>query len=316
MAYNRKKGAKRYGSKGREARASLYSEVTVKIIAELEAGRVPWVQPWDASAACIGLPRNAISGRSYSGINILLLWGAVIQSGFASQAWLTFHQAKQAGGSVRKGERGVSICYADRFTPETEKTRAKENGDEAKTIPFLKRFTVFNIDQCDGLPDDIVIDSPPLPDCEIVPIAEKLITATGADFRIGGNRAFYAPVEDFVQVPPQPAFTDQINYYRTVNHELSHWTGHSSRLNRNQKGRFGSADYSREELAAELGSAYVCAALGIAPTVRHADYIGSWLTVLRADDRAIFKAASAASKAADFLLAFQDQTETKRDLAA
>lgn len=189
--------------------------------------------------------------------------------------------------------------------------RERENGDDAETIPFLKRFTVFNVDQCDGLPEDLIVDQPPLPDCEIEPIAEKLIAATGADFRIGGNRAFYAPTEDFVQVPPQPAFTDQINFCRTANHELSHWAGHSLRLNRNQTGRFGSADYAREELCAELGSAFVCASLGIVPTVRHADYIGSWLTVLRTDDRAIFKAASAASKTADFLLAFQAENETE-----
>lgn len=286
-------------------RASIYAEVTARIIAELEAGRVPWVQPWDSAAASPGLPRNAATGRAYSGINILLLWGAVIERGYAAQGWLTFRQALNAGGCVRKGEQGVTICFADRFTPEAEKARAAETGDDPRRIPFLKRFTVFNVAQCDGLPEAMTAAAPPLPARELVPVAEALIAATGADFRIGGDKAFYCPSADYVQVPPQPAFAKQINYYRTALHELGHWTGHQSRLARDLSGRFGSPSYAREELCAELASAFLCSALGIAPTVRHADYIGSWLEVLRADDRAIFRAASLASKAADYLLACQ-----------
>ena len=137
-----------------------------------------------------------------------------------------------------------------------------------------------------------------------MPVAEALIAATGADLRVGGDRAFYVPSRDFIRVPPQTAFGDQINYYRTCFHELAHWTGHASRLDRPQSGAFGSKNYGREELVAEMGSAFVCAALGIIPTVRHADYLGAWLETLREDSRAIFKAASGASKAADFLLAF------------
>lgn len=144
-----------------------------------------------------------------------------------------------------------------------------------------------------------------MPERELHRTAEELIAATGADFRIGGDEAFYAPSGDFVIVPPQPAFHHQIDYYRTALHELGHWTGHGSRLDRDQAGRFGSAPYAREELVAELASAFLCAALGIEPTVRHADYLGSWLAVLSADNRAIFKAASQASKAAEFLLQFQ-----------
>lgn len=142
-----------------------------------------------------------------------------------------------------------------------------------------------------------------MPEREIVPLAEEVIAASGVDFRIGGNKAFYAPEPDFVQVPPQPAFFDQVNYYRSCLHELTHATGHRSRLGRNLLNSFGSKDYAREELVAEMGSAFLCASLGIEPTVRHADYIGAWLEVLREDNRAIFRAASAASKAADWLLA-------------
>jgi antirestriction protein ArdC len=235
---------------------------------------------------------------------VLILWGAVIAGAYPNQGWLTFRQALAAGGCVRKGEQGVTVCYADRFTPEAEKQRSAEQGDDARSIPFLKRFVVFNVAQCNGLPEHYSADAPPLPERELVPIAENLIAATGADFRIGGARAFYSPSGDFVQVPPQPAFPQQIDFYRTALHELGHWSGHASRLARSFGGRFGDSAYAREELCAELTSAYLCAALGIVPTVRHSDYLGSWLAVLREDSRAIFKAASQASKAADYLLAF------------
>ena len=135
-----------------------------------------------------------------------------------------------------------------------------------------------------------------------MPVAEAVIAASGVNFRVGGAKAFYAPGPDFVQVPPQPAFFEQVNYYRTCLHELTHATGHPSRLGRDLTNGFGSKDYAREELIAEMGSAFLCASLGIVPTVRHADYLASWLEVLREDNRAIFRAASAATKAADWLL--------------
>jgi len=297
-----------------ENRANLYDEVTARIISELEAGRLPWVQPWGASGGTgPGLPRNALTGRNYSGVNVLILWGEVIAHGWPSQSWLTFRQAQEAGGCVRRGEHGVTVAYADRFTPEAEKERATRDGDEAKAVPFLKRFTVFNVAQCEGLRAGLASDPVPLPEREIVPVAEEVIAASGVDFRIGGTRAFYVPSQDFVQVPPQPAFFEQINYYRTCLHELTHATGHAKRLNRGLTNGFGSKDYAREELIAEMGSAFLCAALGIMPTVRHADYIGSWLEVLREDSRAIFRAASAATKAAEWLLARHRDAQATRD---
>jgi hypothetical protein len=183
-------------------RASLYDEITGKIIAELEAGRVPWVQPWGTAAAKapLAMPRNAATGRQYSGINVLILWGAVIEHGFPAQSWLTFRQALSLGGNVRKGEHGTTVVYADRFVPDDEKRRARETGEEAAAIPFLKRFTVFNAAQCENLPAEIAaVAPPPLPDM-IEPRVEALIRATGVDFRIGGARAFYAPGPDFVMV--------------------------------------------------------------------------------------------------------------------
>jgi antirestriction protein ArdC len=179
-------------------------------------------------------------------------------------------------------------------------------------VPFLKRFTVFNVAQCEGLRAGLAADPAPLPEREIVPVAEEVIAASGVEFRIGGDRAYYAPDPDFVQVPPQPAFFDQVNYYRTCLHELTHATGHPKRLGRDLRNAFGSRDYAREELVAEMGSAFLCAALGIVPTVRHADYIGSWLEVLREDNRAIFRAASAATKAADWLLARYREAQEAR----
>ncbi|NGO54518.1 ArdC family protein [Allomesorhizobium camelthorni] len=288
--------------KGGRPSASLYQEITDRIIAELERGTVPWVKPWGRAKADLGLPKNAATGRFYSGINILILWGAVIERGYPSQNWLTFRQALSLGGNVRKGERGTTIVHADRFIPKDEKERAKAEGDEPQAVPYLKRFTVFNVAQCDGLPEHLHTAAGPLPEREIIPQADALIRSSGADFRIGGDRAFYMPSGDYIQVPPQPAFFHQIDYYRTCFHELGHWTGHPSRLARDLSGSFGSKAYAREELVAEIAAAFVCSALGIEPTVRHADYIGSWLKVLREDNRAIFRAASHASKAADFLL--------------
>lgn len=292
-------------------RANLYDEITTRIIGELEAGRLPWVQPWGSSgvAAPLAMPRNAATGRAYSGINVLILWGAVVARGYSCQSWLAFSQALGLGGNVRKGERGTTVVYVDRFVPDDEKRRSRETGEDAQAIPFLKRFTVFSVDQCDGLPDDLVVAPPPVPEGLIAPEVEALIRASGADMRIGGDRAFYSPALDYVQVPRPEAYFEPINWHRTALHELGHWTGHASRLARDMTGGFGSKKYAQEELVAEMTAAFACATLGIVPTVRHADYIGSWLDVLCEDNRAVVRAASTASKAADFLLAFRSGSE-------
>ena len=291
-------------------RTSLYQEITEKIIAELEAGRLPWVQPWGTSVvqAPLAMPKNTATQRRYSGINVLILWGAVVQHGFPCQSWLTFRQALGLGGNVRKGERGTTVVFADRFIPDQERARAREQGDEPNAIPFLKRFTVFNVAQCDGLAGDLVTVPPPLPDGLILPEVEALIRASGADLRLGGDKAFYSPTLDYIQVPRPEAYFEPINWHRTALHELGHWSGAPTRLGRDLSGSYGSKSYAREELVAEMTAAFTCATLGITPTVRHADYIGSWLEVLREDDRAIVRAASAASKAAEFLLTFRPPT--------
>jgi antirestriction protein ArdC len=295
-----------------KSKPSLYEEITTRIIAELEAGTFPWARPWGAGGGthqAFALPQNAATGKTYSGINILILWGRLFEGGYASQRWLTFRQAASLGGTVRRGEHGVTVCYADRFIPKRErdganKTPPNDAQKQEGAIPFLRRYTVFNVDQCDNLPEHCHAHAPALPEREIVPQAEALASATLANIRIGGAQAFYRPADDTVHIPPQPAFFEQINYYRTLFHELGHWTGHPTRLNRDHSGSFGSKLYANEELVAELTAAFVCAALSISPTVRHADYLDSWLKVLRDDSRAIFRAASKASKASDFLLAF------------
>jgi antirestriction protein ArdC len=294
-------------------RDNLYQDITTKIIAQLEQGIVPWVQPWThgKQLSPLGLPINGLTRRSYSGINILLLWSALEERGFASPYWVTFKQCIAMGGSVRKGEKGTHVYFADKFVPQKEKARAEEAGDEPNSVAFLKRYTVFNAEQCDGLPNGLIAAPESKPARQIMPEAEALIAATGADIRIGGDQAFYVPFEDFIRIPHQTAYPDQINWYRTAFHELGHWTGHKSRLDRSLTTKFGTVDYAREELVAEMATAFVCASLGIVPTVRHADYIGNWLQVLKEDAKAIVRAASLASKASDFILAFQ---KTQSDL--
>jgi antirestriction protein ArdC len=297
-------------------RNGLYQEITDKIIGELEQGSLPWVQPWAGAAAPpLGLPKNAATRRPYSGINILILWSAVAERSFCSQNWLTFRQALKIGAHVKKSEKGTTVVYADRFVPYRERTRAAETGDEPEAIPFLKRFTVFNTDQCEDLPPDLAPPPAPVAENLILPQTEALIRATGADLRIGGDRAFYVPSADYIQVPPPSSFFEPINFHRTALHELGHWSGAAHRLNRDLSGGFGSPSYAREELVAEMCGAFVCAALAILPTVRHADYLASWLEVLREDNRAIIRAASAASKAADYLLAFRDADPACESLA-
>ena len=195
------------------------------------------------------------------------------------------------------------VVYADTFIPKAEQEKASASGEDARRVGFLKRFTVFHVEQCDGLPLDA--DAPPLPGrTEVLSHVDAVIAATGADIRIGGDMAFYSPSHDFIQVPPQQAYFEPINWHRTALHECSHASGAPHRLNRDLSGSFGTKKYAFEELVAVMNAAFCCASLGIVPTVRHADYIGAWLEVLREDNRAIVRAASQASKAADFLLGF------------
>lgn len=284
-------------------RVDVYTRVTDQIVAELERGVRPWLKPWNAEHAAGRITRPLRhNGEPYQGINILMLWASAEMAGFNCPYWLTFQQAKQLGGFVRKGEHGSPVVYANTF----KKTETTDDGQEVEAeIPFLKEYTVFNACQVEGLPEHFYeLAQPPLETIQRIEQAEAFFANTKAEIRTGGNKAYYALAADYVQMPPFECFRDAESHAATLAHELTHWTRHASRLDRDLgRKRFGDAGYAMEELVAELGSAFLCADLRITPEIRedHASYIGNWLEVLKGDKRAIFSAASHASKAAEFL---------------
>jgi len=290
------------------SRSDLYSRVTGKIIADLEQGVRPWHRAWNAGNTEGRIIRPLRhNGIPYQGINIIMLWMAAVTAGYRSPHWLTFRQAQELGGNVRKGEHGELVVYADRII----RTDTNDQGEETeRAIPFLKGYTVFNAEQCENLPAqyNLVPDTPALPIAERITAADNFFAATGAVIRHGGNRAYYAEGADLVQMPPFECFRDAERYAATLAHELTHWTKHESRLARDfGRKRFGDEGYAREELVAELGAAFLSADLGITPDVRedHAAYIASWLNALKQDTRFIFSTASHAQRAADYLHGLQ-----------
>lgn len=287
------------------SRKDLYQHVTKKIVEDLERGVRPWMKPWNASNVAGPMLPLRHNGIPYQGVNVLLLWGEAVARGYGVNTWMTFKQALELGAHVRKGEHGSLVVYADRIT----KTEEGENGEDVeRSIPFLKSYTVFNVEQIQGLPERYAAKAPaPKPIEYRHEKAEEFIAATGAEIRYGGNRAFYSPAHDFIQMPPQPSFRDAESLYGTTLHELTHWTGAPARCARDLRNRFGTEAYAFEELIAELGSAFLCAELGVTPEVRedHASYLESWLKVLKQDKRAIFTAAAQAQRAADYLRGMQ-----------
>lgn len=276
--------------------ASVYETVTKSIIEELKRGVVPWVRPWKTGASSI--PRNALSQRPYRGINILLLWAAASAKGYASPVWLTFRQAQQLGGTVRKGEHGTEIVYVS----QAQKTDTNETDAETHTVVrFLRFHSVFNTEQTIGIPESCRGIGEPIPLDERWERVEAFITEIGATIRHGGDGAYYVLTEDVIVLPQRVDFESLGHYFATSLHEHIHFTGHPKRLHRDLAGRFGSRAYAAEELVAELGAAFLAAHLEIAGALRHASYIASWLELLENDRKAIFTAASAATKAADFL---------------
>ncbi len=285
----------------------IYSRVTARILAELEKGVRPWIKPWSVEHAASRITRPLRhNGIPYRGVNVLLLWGESLEKGYAAPLWMTYKQSQELGAQVRKGEHGSLVVFADRFT----KTDTNDQGEAVEhAIPFMKGYTVFNVEQIEGLPAHFYAQPVnPLPLSERIEHADSFVTATGAAIHHGGNQAFYAPSRDMIQLPPFEAFKDKDSYYSTVLHELTHWTRHDTRLTRDfGRQRFGNEGYAREELVAELGSAFLCADLGITPDIRddHAAYLGHWLKILQNDKRAIFSAAAHAQRAADFLQQLQ-----------
>jgi antirestriction protein ArdC len=272
----------------------LYQAVTDKIIASLEQGVAPWVRPWSASPNG-GQAYNALSGKAYRGINVALLFAPGRPSG-----WMTFKQAKDLGANVRKGEHGSMIVFYKPFAVTDRNATPDADGNRAeRMIPLLRMFHVFNVDQIDNLPEKY---QPKAEDCTRPEptVAESMLAL--ADVRHGGNRAFYMPSVDAIQLPQPAQFRTVGEYRATALHELTHWTGHASRCAREYGKRFGDTAYAREELVAEMGAAFLCANAGVDGQLQHAEYLASWLDVLKADKRAIVTAAGAAQKAADYVL--------------
>jgi antirestriction protein ArdC len=257
------------------------------------------------------------NGVAYQGINVVMLWSASVVCGYACPIWLTFKQAQQLGGNVRKSEHGELVVYADRIN----RTETDAKGEEVeRSIPFMKGYTVFNVEQCEGLPAQYTgkAEAPALPLPQRIEAADRFFAATGADIRHGGTRAYYAEGPDYVQMPPFETFKNAESHAATLAHELTHWTKHTKRLARDLgRVRYGDEGYAREELVAELGAPFLSADLGITPEVRpdHAAYIATWLTALKNDKRFIFTAASHAQRAADFLHGLQPR-QMEQDQAA
>ena len=269
--------------------STVYEEVTNSIIEQLENGAIPWHKPWVADSSA---DKNVISQKPYQGINRLILGMSGMAHGFTVPVWASFKQWQQLGGSVRKGEKGTKIVF---YTP-AEKINAQ---GEKEAYAVLKAYWVFNASQVDGIEVTpvSVVDKP----FTANQLAEERIIKTGARISHGGDAAFFMPSQDRIQMPHKSAFENEASYYATAFHELTHWTGSESRLDRNLKGRFGNPEYAFEELVAEMGAAFLCQDYGIKGELRHAGYIQSWLKALRDDSKAVFKAAAYAQKAATFI---------------
>jgi antirestriction protein ArdC len=276
----------------------LYAEVSARIVAELEAGAAPWMKPWSATAG-MNTPCNAVTNRPYSGCNIVLLWMAQA-AGYRTPRFLTFKQALELGGNVRKGEHGTRVYFVKQL-----QVRDKGADDEAATrlIPMLREYTVFNVDQCEKLPARVMTPSSVRPrnGDERDAIVDEFLACSGATIREGFGEAYYRPSDDLISLPRFEAFKSAAHFYAVAFHELGHWTGHKSRLDRDLRHRFGERAYAAEELVAELSAAFLCAEFSIDGDLRHAGYIQFWIALLKADGRAFFTACSKAQAAADYL---------------
>ena len=278
----------------------IYADVSARIIKELEAGAAPWVRPWSATAGH-NVPQNAVTNRPYSGCNVILLWLAR-DRGWRTPRFLTFKQAIDAGGNVRKGEHGTKVYFVKQLRIREGDADAGDEVDE-KIVPMLREYTVFNVAQCENLSDSIIHRKPARvrnPDARDE-LADQFLRSTAADFREGSGEAYFAAGRDFISLPAFAPFKGADHFYNVAFHELTHWTGHKARLDRDLKNRFGSRQYAAEELIAELGAAFLCAEFGFDGDVRNAGYIATWIDLLKSDKRAFFTACSKAQAAADYL---------------
>ncbi len=290
-------------------RFNVYRSITESIVAAIEAGPGVFRMPWHWMGPSGGRPVNAFTGRPYRGVNVVMLWAEARMRGFDSCHWGTYRQWRELGGQVRRGEKSSTIVFYKEVEAEPSEGRQGEEGEPPSKRLVARASRVFNAAQVDGWTEPA---PPPRSRVETLRDAEAFIQATGADIRERGNHAFYNPGTDHIQVPPRDSFigtptsSPTETFYSTLCHELTHWSGHKSRLDRDLSGRFGDRAYAAEELVAELGAAFLCADLGITnmPRLDHAQYVASWFMLMRDDKRAIFTAASKAAAAAEFLAAF------------
>jgi antirestriction protein ArdC len=292
--------------------------VTAQIVAALEKGANPWRKPWTSQAGG-AMPHNAASGHEYRGVNVWSLWLQQNALGYATAQWLTFNQARQLGGSVKRGEKATIVVFNKRVMV---KARAGEKADATgrKPIYMLRYFSVFNVAQCESLtlPAREQPEQSSTVTADHAAAIHALAAARGITVQHGGDSAFYLPSMDYVSLPKPEQFKTATGYAATLAHELTHATGHGDRLDRDLTGTFGSPQYAREELVAELGSAMLCAELGFSTehVESHAAYLDSWLSLLRSDDRAIFTASKAADTACDWLLGRTKEEQQPAEVAA
>ena len=272
---------------------SIYQEVTDQIISEIEKGAMPWVKPWKADSTC---EKNIASKKEYNGINRLILAMMTHFKGYQSPFYGSFKQWQDLGGTVRKGEKGTKIVF---YKPVSVEKTNDQGESENFAYSCLKTYYVFNADQVDGIEIAKPEVSPRV--YNPAPALDDRILKTGANIKHGGSSAFFSPMGDFIGMPNRDTFNDDSSYYATVLHELTHWSGAKHRLDRDLSGKFGNSKYAFEELVAELGAAFLCQDYQIQGELRHAGYIQNWLTCLRENNQAIFKAAALAQKAADYI---------------
>jgi antirestriction protein ArdC len=272
---------------------AIYQEVTDSIIAEMEKGATPWIKPWKSDSSC---EKNIVSKKEYNGINRLILGMMTHFKGYQSPYYGSFKQWQDLGGNVKKGEKGIKIVFYKPISVE----KITESGDIEKSgYSCLKTYYVFNADQVEGVEFEKPAIDPRV--YNPAPALDDRILKTGANIKHGGSSAFFSPTGDFIGMPNRESFQDDSSYYATVLHELTHWSGAKNRLDRDMGGKFGSPKYAFEELVAELGAAFLCQDYQIQGELRHAGYIQNWLTCLKENNQAIFKAAALAQKAADYI---------------
>lgn len=299
--------------KENKKKRDIKQEATDLIVKQIEEGTVPWRKPWNDGLAGFSLPRNGGSNRPYRNLNTIILMGhpGYIETG--DPRFYTFNQVQTNNWKVIKGSKSVHAYFFKKI--EVDNEEPKEGEEDKKKIPMLKTYPLFHASQIEGCPE-YKPDTVPQPEWQKPLRVKAMLDASGANIGIGGNRAFYDPVRDRIQLPPESAFQNELGWSSTALHESAHWTGHKDRLDR-QFGKFGDTQYAREELRAELASVFLSMELGIEPDFsQHASYVENWAEILKEDKNEIFKAASDAQKISDYMMQYAPELSTEAELAA